>query len=71
MLMIILNRLKPEEEKIIAEEKAGFRPERSTTVQIFNLRILCERYLQHQQDLHHWLQRGIRQGVARSNLGNH
>ena len=28
-----------------------FRPGRSTTEQIFNLRILCERYLQHQQDI--------------------
>ena len=53
MLKIILNRLKPEAEKIIAEEQAGFRPGRSTTEQIFNLRILCERYLQHQQDLYH------------------
>ena len=38
MLKIILTRLKPE---------------RSTTEQIFNLRILCEKYLQHQQDLYH------------------
>ena len=38
---------------IIAEEQAGFRPGRSTTEQIFSLRILCERYLQHQQDLFH------------------
>ncbi|KAK2154599.1 hypothetical protein NP493_2167g00018 [Ridgeia piscesae] len=38
---------------IIAEEQAGFRPGRSTTEQIFNLRILCEKYLQHQQDLYH------------------
>ena len=53
MLKIILNRLKPEAEKIIAEEQAGFRPGRSTTEQIFNLRILCERYLLHQQDLYH------------------
>ena len=53
MLNIILNRLKPEAEKIIDEEQAGFRPGRSTTEQIFNLRILCERYLQHQQDLYH------------------
>ena len=37
----------------MAEEQAGFRPGHSTTVQIFNLRILCERYLQHQQDLYH------------------
>ena len=53
MLKIILNRLKPEAEQIIAEEQAGFRPGRSSTEQIFNLRILCERYLQHQQDLYH------------------
>ena len=38
---------------IIAEEQAGFRAGRSTTEQIFNLRILCEKYLQHQQDLYH------------------
>ena len=53
MLKIILNKLKPQAEKIIAEEQAGFRAGRSTTEQIFNLRILCERYLQHQQDLYH------------------
>ena len=53
MLKIIINRLKPEGEKIIAEEQARFRPGRSTTEQIFNLRILCERYLQHQPDLYH------------------
>ena len=53
MLKIILNRLKPQAEKIIAEEQAGFREGRSTTEQIFNLRILCEKYLQHQQDLYH------------------
>ena len=53
MLKIILNRLKPQAERIIAEEQAGFRAGRSTTEQIFNLRILCEKYLQHQQDLYH------------------
>ena len=53
ILKIILNRLKPQAEKIIAEEQAGFRAGRSTTEQIFNLRILCEKYLQHQQDLYH------------------
>ena len=53
MLKILLNRLKPQAEKIIAEEQAAFRPGRSTTEQIFNLRILCEKYLQHQQDLYH------------------
>ena len=53
MLKIILNRLKPQAEKIIAEEQPGFRAGRSTTEQIFNLRILCEKYLQHQQNLYH------------------
>ena len=52
MLKIMLNRLKPQAEKIVTEEQAGFRAGRSTTEQIFNLRILCE-YLQHQQDLYH------------------
>ena len=53
MLKTILNRLKPQTEKIIAEEEAGFRAGRSTTEQIFNLQIPCDKYLQHQQDLHH------------------
>ena len=37
MLKIILNRFKPQAEKIIAEEQAGFREGRGTTEQIFNL----------------------------------
>ena len=53
MLRILLNRLKPQTEEIIKEEQAGFKAERSTTEQIFNLRILCEKYLQHQQSLYH------------------
>ena len=53
MLKIILNRLKPQAEKIIAKEQAGFRTGRSATEQNFNLCILCEKYLQHQQDLYH------------------
>ena len=53
MLKVILNRLKPQAAEIIAEEQAGFRAGRSTTEQIFNLRILCEEYLQHQQNLYH------------------
>ena len=53
MQKIILKRLKPQAEKIIAEEQACFRAGRSTTEQIFNLGILCEKYLQHQQDIYH------------------
>ncbi|WP_419613222.1 RNA-directed DNA polymerase, partial [Thiolapillus sp.] len=47
MLKIILSRLKPQAEKIIVEEQAGFRAGRSTKEQIFNLRSLCEKYIQH------------------------
>ena len=53
LLKVPLNRLKIQAESIIVEEQAGFRSGRSTTKQIFNLRILCERYLQHQQHLYH------------------
>ena len=49
MFKIILKRLQPQAEEIIA---AGFRARRSTTEQIFNLRILGEKYLQHQQNLY-------------------
>ncbi|KAK3881408.1 hypothetical protein Pcinc_014150 [Petrolisthes cinctipes] len=44
MLRIILDRLKPQAENIIAEEQAGFRKGRSTIEQIFNLRLLCEKH---------------------------
>ena len=47
MLRILLDRLKPQAEETIKEEQAGFRTGRSTTEQIFNPRILCEKYLQH------------------------
>ena len=53
MLKIILNRLQPQTEEVIVEEQAGFRAGRSATEQIFNLRTLCEKYLQHQQNLYH------------------
>ena len=53
MLKFILNRLKPQAKEIIAEDQTGFRVRRSTTEQIFNLRILCEKYLQHKQNLYH------------------
>ena len=52
MLRILVNGLKPQAEEIIREQ-AGFREGRSTTEQIFSLRILCEKYLQHQQSLYH------------------
>ena len=52
MLKIGLNRFKPQAEKIIIEKQAGFRAGRNTTEQIFNLRILCEKYIRHQHDLY-------------------
>ena len=51
MLKVIFNRLRPEAEEMNAEEQAGFRAGRSTTEHRFNLRILCEKYHQHQQNL--------------------
>ena len=39
--------------EIFVEEQAGFRAARNTTGEIFNLRILYEKYLQHQQDLYY------------------
>ena len=50
---LILNRLQPQAVGITAEEQAGFRAERSTIGQIFNLRILCKKYLQYLQNLYH------------------
>ena len=53
MLKIIFNRLKPQAENIIAEEQAGFCHGRSTLDQIFNLRIRCEKHLEHQRHSYH------------------
>ena len=53
MLNIILNRLKPQAENRIAEEQAGFRHGRSTIEHIFNLRIMCEKHLEHRRNIFH------------------
>ena len=50
---LMLKIIQPLAEEIIAEEQAGFRAWRSTTERIFDLRILCEKYVQHQQNLYH------------------
>ena len=50
MLKVILNRLKPQGKEIVAKGKAGFRAGMGSTEQIFNLRVLSEMYLQHQQN---------------------
>ena len=49
MRKLISNRLKLYAREITAEELAGIGAGRSTSEQIFNLRILCEKCLQHQQ----------------------
>ena len=54
MLKIVLNRLKPYAENIIAEERAGFRHGTSTIEQIFNLRIICKKkHLEYQRNIYH------------------
>ena len=53
VLKIILNRLKPQTKKIIAEAQARFRAGRSNTDQIFNVWILRDKYLQHQGDFYY------------------
>ena len=53
MLRILMNRLKPQAEEIIKKEQAGFRAGRSASEHISYLRILYEKYLQHQQSLYH------------------
>lgn len=45
ILKVILNRHKPQVEEMIAEGQVGYRARKSTTEQIGNLKILCEKYL--------------------------
>ena len=53
VLRIILNRLTPQAEDILADEQAGFRKDRSTTEQILNCRILMEKHMDHQRQVYH------------------
>ena len=53
MLRIILNRLKGKAEELLSEQQAGFRPKRSTTEQIFNIRLLIDKHVDHHRDLYH------------------
>ena len=68
------HRLKPQTEETIAEEQAGFRAGRSSTEQIFNVRMMCEKYFQHQQNLYHVFtdfKKSFLQGMACSLMGRH
>ena len=51
-LKIILHRLQHITEEFISEEQAGFRKGRITSEQIFNLRIISEKYAQHNKLLY-------------------
>ena len=53
MLKVILRRLQPIAEELLSEEQAGCRAGRSTNEQIFNLRIIQEKYTEHQKPLYH------------------
>ena len=74
MLKIILNRLQPQAEEIIAEEQAGFRAGRSTTEQNiqsqYPLREIPAASAESLPWLHR-LQEGLWQGMARSLMGNY
>ena len=54
MLRITFNRLKSKAEELLSEEQAGFRPKRSTTEQIFIIRLLIEKHVDHHQDQYHY-----------------
>ena len=53
MLRVILNKLVNQAEQLLEEEQAGFRSQRSVTEYIFNLRLLVEKYWEHEKDLYH------------------
>ena len=53
LLQILLTRLRSQIEEILKEEQAGFRKGRSTTEQLFNVRVLCEKYREHGREIHH------------------
>ena len=53
MLKIILRRLQHFTEEFLSEEQAGFRKGRSTSEQIFNLRVISDKYSQHNKPLYH------------------
>ena len=67
MLKIILNRLKPQAEKIIAEEQAGFRADLQPTHSLWEISSAPAWPL----PCLHRLQKGLWQGLACSFMGNH
>ena len=73
MLKIILNRLKPQAEKINVEEQAGFRaegaPQSGSSTYEFSVRNILS--TSKTSPCLHRLQEGLRQGLACSFVGNH
>ena len=53
MLRIMLNRLNPISENILAEEQVGFRKKRNTIEHILNCRIMEEKHIEHGIKLYH------------------
>ena len=53
LLKIILNRLIPQAEQILAEEQAGFRKSRSTIEQILNSSIIMEKHIEIEKNVYH------------------
>ena len=53
MLKVILRRLQPIAEELLSKKQAYFRAGRSTNEQIFNLRIIQEKYTEYQKQLYH------------------
>ena len=53
LLYVLLNRMKPTIKRELDDAQAGFQQGRSTAEQIFNLRILSEKYLEHQKPMYH------------------
>ena len=53
LLYVLLNRMTPTIKRVLHDAQAGFQQGRSTTEQFCNLRILSEKYLEHQKPLYH------------------
>ena len=53
LIRIIINRMNPQIEKILAEEQVGFRKKRNTREYILNSRILTEKHIEYNLILYH------------------
>ena len=53
MLKVILRRLQQIAKELLSEEQEHFRAGRSTNEQISNLRIIQEKYTEHQKPIYH------------------